>query len=155
MDTKTGRLDAVPPTPSFQSGPGADERTERQLAKSVELSQFGVNHVRLEPGGVSSRRHWHEGEDEFVYVVSGQVELIDENGAHPLGPGDFAGFPAGAANAHHLVNRSDGPAEMIVVGTRKIGEDHIHYPDQADPGPYIVVRDESGSRVSGRWASEE
>lgn len=151
MDTRTGHLDAVPPTPPFRPGPGSDRRTERQLARRVGLTQFGVNHLRLEPGGISSLRHWHEGEDEFVHVLSGRVELIDGNGAHPLGPGDFAGFPAGAANAHHLVNRSDRPAEMIVVGPRKVGEDRIHYPDRDGPRLYVAIRDERGDRIGGDW----
>jgi uncharacterized cupin superfamily protein len=91
-------------------------------------------------------RHWHEGEDEFVYVLSGALTLIDDNGAHALTAGSFAAFPAGAANAHHLVNRSDAPATFIAVGTRKPGVETIHYPDETF-GPVMIVRDAKGDRV--------
>ena len=102
---------------------------EAQLGKAVGLTQFGVNRVRLEPGSASALRHWHEGEDEFVYVLSGELTLIDDHGEHPMPPGTFAGFPAGEANAHHLVNRSDADAEYLAIGSRKPGEDACHYPD--------------------------
>ena len=117
------------------------------MGKAVGLTQFGVNHLTLAPGAASSRRHWHEEEDEFVYVLSGTVVLIDDNGAHELSVGAFAGFPAGAANAHRLVNRSDAPAELIVAGSRKVGEERIHYPDEPDPGPSVIVRDTRGNRL--------
>jgi uncharacterized cupin superfamily protein len=107
---------------------------EGRLAKSAGLSQFGVNHITLDPGAISSLRHWHEAEDEFVYVLSGDLILIDDNGEHAMPAGAFAGFAAGAANAHHLVNRSRAPATFLVVGARRPGEDTVHYPD--DPlGP--------------------
>jgi uncharacterized cupin superfamily protein len=65
---------------------------EAQLGKAVGLTQFGVNHVTLEPGAASSLRHWHEGEDEFVYILDGELVLIDDNGEHRLSEGCFAGF---------------------------------------------------------------
>jgi uncharacterized cupin superfamily protein len=102
---------------------------EARLARAVGLTQFGVNHVTLDPGAMSALRHWHEAEDEFVYVLHGQVTLIDENGEHTLIEGSFAGFPAGAANAHHLVNRSALPATILVIGSRRPGKETIHYPD--------------------------
>lgn len=68
---------------------------EWQLGKAVGLSQFGVNQLTLEPGAISALRHWHEGEDEFVYVLSGILTVIDDNGEHELRAGAFAGFPAG------------------------------------------------------------
>jgi len=142
------RLGDVPVSPANFDDPEFAGRAERQLGKAVGLTQFGVNHLSLEPGAASSRRHWHEGEDEFVYVLAGTVTLRDENGEHVLGPGDFAGFPAGAANGHHLLNTSGAVAELLVVGTRKVGEEKIHYPDQTDPGPFSVVRDDRGNRVS-------
>jgi uncharacterized cupin superfamily protein len=98
------------------------------------MTQFGVNLVELGPGSYSSLRHWHEREDEFVYVVSGELVLIDNSGEHRLATGTFAGFPAGEANAHHLVNRSDQPASYLVVGSRAQGKDTVHYPDD-DLGP--------------------
>jgi uncharacterized cupin superfamily protein len=102
---------------------------EGRLGKLVGMTQFGVNHVTLDPGAVSSLRHWHEAEDEFVYVLEGQLLLIDDNGAHELEAGSFAGFPAGAANAHHLANVSDTRAAFLAVGSRKPGAETIHYPD--------------------------
>jgi uncharacterized cupin superfamily protein len=105
-----------------------------QLGKSLGITQFGVNAITLEPGSISALRHWHEVEDELVYVLSGELTLIDENGEHPLGAGAVAGFPAGAANGHHLVNRSASPAKFIVVGSRRTGEETVHYPDD-DLGP--------------------
>ncbi len=124
-----------------------EDKEERQLSKAVGLSQFGVNHLTLQPGSQRARRHWHEEEDEFVYVLSGIVVLRDENGEVELTAGAFAGFPAGASNAHHVVNRSSAPAELLVVGTRKVGTERIHYPDEPDPGPFTVIRDQRGNRV--------
>jgi uncharacterized cupin superfamily protein len=107
---------------------------ERQLGKGVGLTQFGVNHVSLEPGSMSSLRHWHAGEDEFVYVLRGSVTLEDENGRHSLEAGVFVGFPAGEENGHHLLNESNEPVELLIVGSRRPGEDTVHYPDD-DLGP--------------------
>jgi uncharacterized cupin superfamily protein len=102
---------------------------EGRLGKLVGMTQFGVNHVTLDPGAASSLRHWHEAEDEFVYVLAGKLTLIDENGEHELEAGSFVGFPAGEPNAHHLVNASDAPAVFLAVGSRRPGEETIHYPD--------------------------
>lgn len=107
---------------------------EGRLGKAVDLTQFGVNFVTLEPGSASALRHWHEGEDEFVYILEGNLTLIDDNGEHELGAGHFAGFPAGIANAHHLINRSAAPASYLAIGSRRPGEDTCHYPDD-DLGP--------------------
>ena len=104
---------------------------EAQLAKAVGVVQFGVNHVTLDPGAISSLRHWHEAEDEFVFVLSGELVLVDDNGEHALPAGSFAGFPAGHANAHHLLNKWSAPATFIAVGARKPGSETIHYPDDA------------------------
>lgn len=102
---------------------------EGRLGKLVGMTQFGVNHVTLDPGSISSLRHWHEAEDEFVYVLSGKLLLMDENGEHELEVGAFVGFPAGEPNAHHLVNACDGPASFLAVGSRRPGAESIHYPD--------------------------
>lgn len=107
---------------------------EGRLGKLVGMTQFGVNSVTLEPGSISSLRHWHEAEDEFVYVLAGELTMIDENGRHPIREGSFAGFPANEPNAHHLVNESDEPGTFIVVGSRRPGRDTVHYPDD-DLGP--------------------
>ena len=93
-------------------------------------------HLRLrnpasDDASMSSLRHWHEVEDEFVYVLSGVLTLVDDDGEHAMPPGTFAGFPAGCANAHHLLNRSDAPVCFLVIGSRRPGEETIHYPDDA------------------------
>jgi uncharacterized cupin superfamily protein len=150
MDTRIGRLSE---TPVSSGAPGWATRaeffvgrSEAQLGKPVGISQFGVNHVVLQPGAFSSLRHWHEEEDEFVYVLWGELTLIDETGEHRLAAGDFAGFPAGSANGHHLANRSTASAAFLAVGSRKRGTETIHYPDDA-LGVVKVTRDRNGDRV--------
>jgi uncharacterized cupin superfamily protein len=96
---------------------------EAQLGKAVGVTQFGVNQVTLEPGSISALRHWHEAEDELVYVLSGELTLVDENGEHPLGPGMVVGFPAGVPNAHHLINNSAGVSTYLCIGSRRPRED--------------------------------
>jgi uncharacterized cupin superfamily protein len=103
-------------------------RAKRALGDLFGLSQFGVNLTVLAPGTASSERHWHETEDEFVYVLEGEVILIDEAGEHVLGPGMCAGFRAGVPNAHKLVNRSSAPVTLLEVGTRS-DIDRAHYPE--------------------------
>lgn len=102
-------------------------RWYRRLGLAGGLTEFGVSHVTLKPGAWSSQRHWHEGEDEFVVVLSGQAILVDDDGEHPMGPGDCAAFPAGQANGHVLQNRSDADCVLIAVG-RPTASD-CHYPD--------------------------
>ena len=92
------------------------------------LSQFGVNLLTLPPGAWSSQRHWHENEDEFIYVLEGEVTLITDAGEQRLGPGKAAGFPANSRDGHHLVNRSDRPVRVLEVGTRASRE-YGEYPD--------------------------
>ncbi len=103
-------------------------RERRPLGDAVGLSQFGVNLMTLPPGAWSSQRHWHECEDEFVYVIEGEVTLITDAGEQRLGPGMAAGFPADRRDGHHLVNRSDRPARLLEVGTRAARE-YGEYPD--------------------------
>jgi len=93
-------------------------REKRALADALNLSQFGVNLVTLAPGSWSSQRHWHAHEDEFVYVLDGEVTLVTDEGEKILGPGMAAGFPAGVADGHHLINRSERPVLYLEVGTR-------------------------------------
>ena len=102
---------------------------EAQLGKPVGISQFGVNLVTLEPGSISALRHWHESEDELVYVLSGELILVDDNGEHPLRAGCVVGFPAGVPNAHHVVNRSPSSARYLAIGSKQPGQDVVHYPD--------------------------
>ncbi|MCB1338010.1 MAG: cupin domain-containing protein [Maritimibacter sp.] len=105
-------------------GPAA----ERSLADDGGLAQFGVRLYRLDPGARSSDRHWHEREDEFLYVLDGTATVVDDAGPHDLGPGDACAWPAGEANGHHVVNRSHAPCSFLVVGTRA-ATDTVHYAD--------------------------
>lgn len=134
MPTRLGHLHAL----EAENGPPAwatiqrerfAGRSERRLGRTVGLTQFGVNQVTLAPGAMSSLRHWHEAEDEFVLVLEGELTLVDDAGAHPMSAGSFAGFPAGEANGHQVINRSDGPGVFLVVGSRRPGAETIHYPD--------------------------
>jgi uncharacterized cupin superfamily protein len=104
------------------------QRRRRRLSDAFGLSQFGVNMVELAPGAWSSQRHWHERQDEFIYVVEGEVTLVTNEGETILRPGMFAGFRAGVANGHHLVNRSNAVARVLEVGTRT-AEETAHYSD--------------------------
>jgi uncharacterized cupin superfamily protein len=103
-------------------------RLRTQLGDAAGLGDFGVNLLRLSPGAWSSQRHWHNLEDEFVYVLSGEVVLITDAGETVLKPGDCAGFPKNAPNGHHLVNRSNADAMLLEVGTRTT-DDITTYPD--------------------------
>ncbi len=94
------------------------DRSQVALGDPSGLTQFGVNLVTLGPGALSSLRHWHEKQDEFLVVTQGVCTLIDDNGETELLPGDCAAFPAGDANGHHLANMSDTDAAFVVVGTR-------------------------------------
>ena len=104
------------------------DRAWRKLGDAAGLTQFGVNLLRLKPGVWSSQRHWHSHEDEFVYVLAGEVVLVTDAGEETLRPGDCAGFPAGDRNGHCLQNRSTRDAELLVVGSRH-PDDHGEYPD--------------------------
>jgi uncharacterized cupin superfamily protein len=103
-------------------------RHRLQLGNAAGLSQFGVNLLTLKPGVWSSQRHWHHQEDEFVYILSGEVVLITDAGEEVLKAGDCAGFPANDGNGHHLVNRSNADATLLEVGTRSNGDSGV-YPD--------------------------
>ena len=120
-------------------------RHEQRLGRMLGLTQFGVNHVTLEPGAYSALRHWHEQEDELVFVLEGELVLIDDHGEHTLVSGMYAAFPAGEPNAHHLCNRSSSPARVLAIGTRHRGAESIHYPD--DNLTSVLSRDEKGDRV--------
>ena len=107
---------------------GFEKRVKRALTGPMGLTQFGVNLTTLEPGAMSAHRHWHRAEDEAIYVLEGEITLIDDSGETMLTPGMAAGFPAGEANGHHLVNRSAKPATYLEIGTRAADEDAT-YPD--------------------------
>lgn len=94
------------------------ERVRQRLGDAGGLTQFGVNLLTLPPGAWSSQRHWHSSEDEFVYVLSGEVSLMTNAGKEILRAGDCAAFPKGDGDGHHLVNNSDGLAICLEIGTR-------------------------------------
>ena len=98
-------------------------REKRRLGDAFGLTQFGVNLLRLPPGQWSAQRHWHHREDELVYVLEGEVMLVTGAGEQTLRPGMVAGFKAGVADGHHLVNRSDRDAVVLEVGTRDAREE--------------------------------
>jgi uncharacterized cupin superfamily protein len=97
-----------------------------RVGDAAGLTQFGVNIVTLGPGVWSSHRHWHEKEDEFVFMLEGELVLVTDAGEEIMRPGDCAGFKAGVRDGHNLENRSDKPARFLVVGSR----------DEADWGEY-------------------
>jgi len=113
--------------PKPHDGPCAGRRAIR-LGEAAGLTQFGVNLLTLDPGVWSSQRHWHSHEDEFVYVLSGEVVLVTDAGEETLRAGDAAGFKAGDRDGHCLQNRSTGPAQLLVVGSRH-DDDHGEYSD--------------------------
>jgi uncharacterized cupin superfamily protein len=92
------------------------------------LTQYGAYLQTLQPGAKSSTRHWHEQEDEFLFVVSGEVTVVENDGPHLLKLGDVACWPGGEPNAHHVLNESSGPCSYLIVGTR-LTHDVCHYPD--------------------------
>ncbi|HEY9538356.1 MAG TPA: cupin domain-containing protein [Kiloniellaceae bacterium] len=104
------------------------EREKRALGDALGLNAFGVNLVRLPPGAPSSQRHWHSHEDEFVYVLEGELTLVTDAGEQLLKPGMAAGFPAGKGDGHHMVNKSKAWAVYLEVGNRSL-EDEVVYPD--------------------------
>ncbi len=114
------------PPPHYAPG---RERSRVRLGLAAGLTQFGVNRLHLAPGSWSSQRHWHTREDEFVYVLAGEVVLVTDEGEQILRAGDCAGFPHGVQNGHHLQNRSAREAIVLEVGTR----------DPTDSGDYTDI----------------
>ena len=104
------------------------ERIRQRLGDAGGLTQFGVNLLHLPPGAWSSQRHWHTQEDEFVYVLSGEVVLITDQGEETLHPGDCAAFPKNRPDGHHFVNRSASPVLCLEIGTR-MADDRGVYSD--------------------------
>ena len=104
-------------------------RERSRLGDLAGLTDFGVNLMRLRPGVWSSQRHWHSAEDEFVYILEGEVVLVTDAGEETLRAGDCAGFKAGVKDGHHLQNRSQADALMLEIGSRKNEEDEGEYPD--------------------------
>lgn len=115
------------------------DRSKRRLGDALGLTRFGVNLVTLPPGGQSALRHWHTLEDEFVWVLEGEVVLVTNAGEQVLGPGTCAGYPAGQRDGHHFVNRGAGVARYLEVGSR-IDGDNAFYPDD----DLMLAEDENG-----------
>jgi uncharacterized cupin superfamily protein len=120
-------------------------RSRQRLGNVVGLDQFGVNLTRLKPGSQSSQRHWHETEDELIYVLEGEIVLCENEGETVLKPGDAAGWKAGVANGHCLVNRTDRDAVYLEIGSR-MPRDRAEYPDI----DMKVQKDESGVHYTHR-----
>jgi uncharacterized cupin superfamily protein len=123
--TLEGQTGSTYPEP-FASQVAAREK--RALGDALGLTNFGVNLVHLKPGTPSSQRHWHSKQDEFLYVVEGELVLVTDGGEQTLTAGDVAGFPAGSGDGHHVINRSDKTAVYLEVGDRTEG-DEVDYPD--------------------------
>lgn len=124
-------LDAIPQTNATGYPPEyagvVRERWYRRLAPAFGLTDYGVSHVTLKPGGWSAQRHWHEGEDEFVVMLSGHAVLVDDAGRTPMAPGDCAAFPKNDGNGHCLINESDADCVYVAVG--RPARSDCHYPD--------------------------
>jgi len=120
-------------------------RHKQALGDVVGLTQFGVNITRIEPGQASALRHWHENEDEFIYVLEGELVLAENDGETVLKAGDAAGFKAGSGIAHRLINRSSRDAVYFEVGTRAKSE-RVHYPDV----DLVMERDDANRRYRHR-----
>lgn len=109
---KTG---SIYPSPYAEMMAG---RSSLRLGDAGGLTQFGVNLVILQPGALSSLRHWHLHEDEFVMVTEGICTLVQDAGETEMGAGDCVAFPAGVADGHHFINRTNAVAKFLVVGTK-------------------------------------
>ena len=126
------------PDPFWQPIKG---RERKRLGNAVGLSQFGVNLTTLRPGTWSSQRHWHRNEDEFIFVLEGEIVLREEHGEVILKAGDAAGWKANGGIGHCLINRTDKDALYLEVGTRSTDE-RVHYPDV----DFRMERDGAGRR---------
>ena len=116
-------------------------RERKRLGNAAGLDQFGVNLSRLKPGAASSQRHWHAHEDEFIYVLEGELVLVENESETMLRPGDAAGWKAGVANGHCLINRTARDAVYLEIGTRAPRE-RAEYPDI----DMVAVRDGKSQR---------
>ena len=116
-------------------------RARKRLGDAVGLTQFGVNLTTLEPGAWSSQRHWHAAEDELVYILEGELVLVEDGGETVLKPGDAAGWKANAANGHCLINRGTRDAVYLEIGSR-VTDERVVYPDI----DMKLERDASGAR---------
>jgi uncharacterized cupin superfamily protein len=131
--------------PSYpkEFAPAIAGREKQKLGDAVGLTQFGVNIARIKAHSKSALRHWHESEDEFIYVLEGKLILHENDGEIVLKPGDAAGWRANGGIGHCLINRTDRDAHYLEVGTRSKAE-RVHYPDV----DFFMERDDSGRRWS-------
>jgi uncharacterized cupin superfamily protein len=116
------------------------KRSKQPLGDPFGLANFGVNLTRVAPGGISSYRHAHTKQDEFIYILEGHPTLVTDRGRTPLAPGMCAGFPAGTGDGHHLVNETQADVVFLEVGDRTPG-DEASYPDD----------DLRAEHVGGAW----
>lgn len=103
-------------------------RIKKALGNAASLQNFGVNLVTLAPGSCSALRHWHTRQDEFIYIIEGEATLVTNAGKQILKPGMMAGFPAGEADGHQLVNHSEAVVIYLEIGDRT-ADDEAYYPD--------------------------
>jgi uncharacterized cupin superfamily protein len=112
-------LDAIEQTNSTGYPPPFNEpvagRWQRKVAEAGGLTELGARHVVLKPGAWSSQRHWHEGEDELLVMLTGSAILVEDDGETEMGPGDIAVWPKGVSNGHHLINRGTEPCSFVCV----------------------------------------
>ena len=120
-------------------------RHKQAIGDAAGLTQFGVNITRISPGAASALRHWHEQEDEFIFLLEGELVLVENGGETLLKAGDAAGFKAGSGNAHRLINRGTSDAVYFEVGTRAKAE-RVHYPDV----DLVMERDDKSRRYLHR-----
>ena len=115
-------------------------RHKRRLGDAAGLKNFGVNLTRLDPGTESSMRHWHTKQDEFIYVLEGEITIVTDAGRQKLTPGTAAGFPAGKADGHQLVNETKRPVVYLEIGDRTPGD-----------GATYSEADLAAKLVDGKW----
>ena len=118
-------------------------RERKRLGNAAGLDQFGVNLTTLKPGAASALRHWHEKEDEFVYILEGEVVLIEDEGESVLKSGDAVGFKANSRNGHQLINKTQRDVVYLEIGTRSKHE-RVVYPGV----DLMVIRDDKGARYT-------
>jgi uncharacterized cupin superfamily protein len=124
-------------------------REKRALGNLTNLTQFGVNLTTLKPGAASALRHWHELEDEFIYILEGEAVLVEDGGETLMKAGDAAGFKAGVPDAHQLINKSQRDVLYLEIGSR-FKTEIAHYPDD----DLALKRDEAGKMIFTRKSGE-
>lgn len=143
MRVRASEAEIDRPTPAQKDALG--DFTALLYSDTGGLTQFGAFTETLQPGAKSSHRHWHEKEDEFLYMLKGEATLIDDDGEHVLAPGDACCWKAGVANGHHITNTSDQPCTYLIVGSR-LATDTVHYSDIDK----ILIRENGERRLTRR-----